>query len=112
MKVVSTLIKRIGVNPELAENGQEAVNKFLHVKYDVILMDCMMPVMDGFQTTKKIREIEKEQAVTKPTLIFALTANVGEDDKNKCLAAGMNDFIPKPIKREMLEEIFKKWKQI
>ena len=112
MKVVSTLLKRIGVNPDLAENGQEAVNKFLHVKYDVILMDCMMPVIDGFQATKKIREIEKEQAVTKPTLIFALTANVGEDDKNKCLAAGMNDFIPKPIKREMLEEIFKKWKQI
>jgi len=112
MKVVSTLLKRIGINPDLAENGQEAVNKFLHVKYDVILMDCMMPVIDGFETTKKIREIEKEQAVTKPTLIFALTANVGEDDRKKCLATGMNDFIPKPIKREMLEEIFKKWKQI
>jgi signal transduction histidine kinase/DNA-binding response OmpR family regulator len=112
MKVVSTLLKRIGINPDKAENGQEAVNKFLHVRYDVILMDCMMPIMDGFQTTKKIREIEKEQVITKPTLIFALTANVGEDDRNKCLASGMNDFIPKPIKREMLEEIFKKWKQI
>ncbi len=112
MKVVSTLLKRIGINPDTAENGQEAVNKFLHVRYDVILMDCMMPIMDGFQTTKKIREIEKEQVITKPTLIFALTANVGEDDRNKCLASGMNDFIPKPIRREMLEEIFKKWKQI
>ena len=112
MKVVSTLLRRIGINPDLAENGQEAVNKFLHVKYDVILMDCMMPVIDGFETTKKIREIEKEQAITKPTLIFALTANVGEDDRRKCLASGMNDFIPKPIKREMLEEMFKKWKQI
>jgi CheY-like chemotaxis protein len=71
----------------------------------------MMPVMDGFQATYKIREIEKEQGVTKPTLIFALTANVGENDKKKCLNSGMDDFIPKPIKREMLEEIFKKWEK-
>ena len=111
MKVVSTILKRIGVNPDMAENGQEAVNKFLHVKYDVILMDCMMPVMDGFQATTKIREIEKEQNNSKSVLIFALTANVGEDDKKKCLAYGMDDFIPKPIKREILEDIFEKWKQ-
>ncbi len=112
LKVVSTLLKRIGINPDIAENGQEAVNKFLHVKYDVILMDCMMPIMDGFHATRKIREIEKEQNITKPTLIFALTANVGEDDRKKCLNFGMNDFIPKPIKREMLEDMFKKWEQI
>ncbi|MBU6141018.1 MAG: response regulator [Proteobacteria bacterium] len=112
LKVVSTLLKRIGINPDIAENGQEAVNKFLHVEYDVILMDCMMPIMDGFQATRKIREIEKEQNIAKPTLIFALTANVGEDDKKKCLTAGMNDFIPKPVKREMLEDMFKRWEQI
>lgn len=111
MKVVSTILKRIGISPDVAENGQEAVNKFLHVKYDVILMDCMIPVMDGFQATRKIREIEKEKNM-KPCLVFALTANVGEDDKKKCLDFGMDDFIPKPIKRELLEDILKKWKQL
>lgn len=112
LKVVSTILKRIGIYPDIAENGQEAVNKFLHVRYDVVLMDCMMPIMDGFQATLKIREIEKEKNVTKPALIFALTANVGEDDKKKCLTSGMNDFIAKPVKREVLEEILKKWEQI
>lgn len=112
LKVVSTILKRIGINPDIAENGQEAVNKFLHVKYDVVLMDCMMPVMDGFQATKKIREIELEQKISKPCLILALTANVGEDDKKKCINSGMDDFIPKPIKREILEEMLKKWQKI
>lgn len=112
LKVISTILKRIGIHPDVAEDGQEAVNKFLHVKYDVILMDCMMPIMDGFQATQKIREHEKEENIAKPILIFALTANVGEDDRKKCLDYGMNDFIPKPVKRETLEEIFKKWKQI
>ncbi len=112
LKVVSTILKRIGINPDIAENGQEAVNKFLHVKYDVILMDCMMPIMDGFQATKKIREIEIEEKISEPCLILALTANVGEDDKRKCIDSGMNDFIPKPIKREILEEMLKKWQKI
>ncbi len=112
IKVVSTMLKRIGIHPDFAEDGQEALNKFLHAKYDVILMDCMMPIMDGFQATQKIREHEKEQNVANPILIFALTANVGEDDRKKCLDYGMDDFIPKPIKRESLEEMFKKWKKI
>lgn len=112
LKVVSTILKRIGIISDIAENGQEAVNKFLHMKYDVVLMDCMMPVMDGFRATHQIREAEKEQNVAKPILIFALTANVGEDDKKKCLESGMDDFIAKPVKREALEDILKKWKLI
>jgi CheY-like chemotaxis protein len=72
----------------------------------------MMPIMDGFQATKKIREIEIEEKISEPCLILALTANVGEDDKRKCIDSGMNDFIPKPIKREILEEMLKKWQKI
>ncbi len=104
MKVAITILKRFGFELDFAENGQEAVNKFMHVTYDIILMDCMMPVMDGFQATKKIREIEKETE-EKPVVIVALTANVGEDDKKKCLDSGMNDFVAKPIKREAIEEV-------
>jgi CheY-like chemotaxis protein len=61
MKVAMTILRRFGFHLDFAENGQEAVNKFMHLKYDMILMDCMMPIMDGFQATKKIREIEKER---------------------------------------------------
>jgi CheY-like chemotaxis protein len=109
MKVASTILKRLGFQIDFAENGQEAVNKFIHVKYDFILMDCMMPIMDGLEATKKIREIEKETKTTDPILIFALTANNSENDKNKCLESGMNDFTTKPIKRETVENLVNKW---
>ena len=81
----------------------------MHVKYDMIFMDCMMPIMDGFEATKKIREIEREREVTNPVLIIALTANAGKDDKDKCLKYGMNDFVSKPIKRETIENGLNRW---
>lgn len=109
MKVVTTILKRFHLRVDFAENGQEALNKFIHVKYDFILMDCMMPVMDGYEATKRMREIENEKEDRIPTLIFALTANVGAEDREKCLESGMNDFIAKPIKRESIENILNKW---
>ncbi|MDA0902642.1 MAG: response regulator, partial [Proteobacteria bacterium] len=109
IKVIENLLKRLGCITEVAENGSEAINKFLHVKYDLILMDCMMPIMDGFKATKKIRLIEKEKKVKKPTPIIALTANITESDRQTSLNAGMDDFISKPIKREAIEAIIKTW---
>lgn len=109
MKVVTTILKRFHFEVDFAENGQEALNKFIHVRYDFVLMDCMMPIMDGYEATKKIREIEQEREEKKPVLIFALTANVGLEDHEKCLKCGMDDFIPKPIKRESIENVVEKW---
>lgn len=109
MKVAQTILKRFGFELDFAENGQEAVNKFIHVTYDLILMDCMMPIMDGFEATRQIREMEKERGTEKPILIFAITANASEEDRQKCLDAGMSDFTPKPIKRESIENLLKKW---
>jgi len=108
MKVAQTILKRFGFDLDFAENGQEAVNKFIHVKYDFILMDCMMPIMDGFEATKKIREIEKENGA-QPVTIFALTANASNEDRERCLKSGMTDFISKPIKREAIEDAVKRW---
>lgn len=108
MKVATMILKRLNLNIDFAENGQEAINKFLHVKYDMILMDCMMPVVDGYQASQEIRKIEKENNLPK-TPIIALTANATSDDKQKCLDAGMNDFVTKPIKREVIEEKILKW---
>lgn len=111
MKVATMLLKRFGFSLDFAENGQEALNKFFHVKYDAILMDCMMPVMDGLEATHKIREAEKEKGEEHPVLIFALTANASEEDRKKCLDSGMNDFITKPLKKEMILELFSRWFQ-
>ncbi len=108
MRVAAMILKRLNLNIDYAENGQEAINKFMHVKYNMILMDCMMPVIDGYQATKEIRKIEKENKMSR-TAIVALTANATEEDRQKCLEAGMDDFIPKPIKREFIEEKINKW---
>ena len=109
MKVAQIILQRFGFVIDKAENGQEALNKVSNIDYDLVLMDCMMPVMDGFEATKRIRNIEKEDPKRKPLIIFALTANAGEDDKNKCLESGMNDFISKPIKKEVIQELIKRW---
>lgn len=108
MKVAAALLKRFNIELDFAENGQEAINKFIHKKYDLIFMDCMMPIMDGFQATVEIRKIEKEQQVKEPIYICALTANASEDDKKKCTAAGMDDFVSKPLKKESIAEALKK----
>lgn len=108
MKVALMILKRLNLTIDTAENGQEAINKFLHVKYDVILMDCMMPIIDGYQATAEIRKFEHENKLP-PIPIIALTANATEEDKKKCLGAGMDDFITKPIKREIVEERIKHW---
>ncbi len=108
MRVAAMILKKLNIDIDYAENGQEAINKFLHIKYDIILMDCMMPVLDGYEATSKIREIEAQQKLKK-TPIIALTANSTKEDMEKCLDIGMDDFIGKPIKKEFVEEKIKKW---
>ncbi len=85
---------------EVAFNGKEALDKFGKVKYDLILMDVQMPIMDGFKATQKIREIEKSTGTHTP--IIAVTANAFPEDKEKCLASGMDDYISKPFQPEDL----------
>lgn len=109
MKVAVAIMTSFGFEIDKVENGIEAINKFDHLHYDLILMDCMMPGKDGYETTTAIRQIEKKRGEEKPVIIFALTANAGEDDKNKCLAVGMNDHISKPVKKDLMEELIKKW---
>jgi len=109
MKVADIILQRLGFIIDKAENGQEALNKVSNITYDLVLMDCMMPVMDGFEATRQIRNLERDDPKRKPVTIFALTANAGEEDKNKCLESGMNDFISKPIRKETIQELIKRW---
>ncbi len=99
-KIVILTIQKLVKNIDIANNGKEALDKFGSSKYDIILMDIQMPVMDGIIATKKIREIESSSNLRTP--IIAITANALAGDKENCLAAGMNDYISKPFQPELL----------
>jgi len=104
-------LEKMGYQVDLAENGQLAFEKFKSSNYDLIFMDIMMPVMDGFEATRQIRMYESENDITRPIHIIAMTANAMKGDRESCLEAGMNDYISKPFKAEELEktliELFK-----
>lgn len=99
-KIVLLSLKGKVKNIDLASNGKEALDKFGTTRYDVILMDIQMPVMNGIVATKKIRELESSTNTHTP--IIAITANALSGDKEACLAAGMNDYISKPFQVEIL----------
>ena len=105
-KVASIYLKKMGCETEIAENGKEGVEKFKRSKYDVILMDVNMPIMDGIQATFLIREIERTRNNGIRTNIVAVTANAFNDDKNRCLESGMDQFISKPYLSSDLEKAF------
>lgn len=100
-KIVILSIQKLVKNIEVANNGQEAVDKFNTTKHDIILMDIQMPIMDGIQATKKIREIEVDRRIV-PTPIIAITANALAGDREHCLASGMDEYISKPFQVEVL----------
>ncbi|QFI37694.1 response regulator [Moritella marina ATCC 15381] len=102
-KVATLLLKQCGYDSHIANNGEEAVTKVTsgEFKYKAILMDCMMPIMDGFTATEHIREWEVSSATT-PTPIIALTASVLDADIQRCFDVGMDDYVPKPFKKDLL----------
>ncbi len=99
-KIVVLSLKKLVKNIEIANNGKEALDKFGTSRYDLILMDIQMPIMNGIVATKKIREIESSSNSHTP--IIAITANALLGDKEECLAAGMDDYISKPFQIEVL----------
>jgi two-component system, sensor histidine kinase and response regulator len=100
--VAVQVLKKLGYTADIALNGREAVEAWRHKKYDIILMDCNMPEMDGYEATRKIRELEAERNL-KPTQIIAMTASVMMEDRELCIAAGMNDFTTKPVDQHALK---------
>ncbi|MFM1941914.1 MAG: hypothetical protein RI897_896 [Verrucomicrobiota bacterium] len=95
-KLLRRLLEKVGHVCELASHGQEAVEAMQRGRYDVVLMDCQMPVMDGFEATRRIREWEHREGVAR-TPIVALTASAMKGDREACLVAGMDDYLTKPI---------------
>ncbi|MEM9103312.1 MAG: ATP-binding protein [Pseudomonadota bacterium] len=108
--VTRGLLCKMGVSVDTADDGIKALDRYHESQYDLIVMDCQMPNMDGFETTQKIRELEQEEL--KKTPIIALTANAMDGDKERCIAAGMNDYLSKPINKELLADVLKKWLEV
>lgn len=109
IKLILNIFKNANLHCDIAVNGKEAIESFNLRDYDIILMDCELPEMDGYEATKEIRVLEGE---IKHTPIIAMTANVLNEDKEKCYQAGMDDYLSKPININQLFEILSKYIKI
>ena len=105
--LATNFLKLAGYETVVANNGQLAVDAVKKEKFDLILMDCHMPELDGFDATRQIRQLDDNEKNTIP--IIACTADALHADANKCKTAGMNDYISKPFTKLELEEVIKRW---
>ncbi len=108
--VATSMFNNFGYHYEVARNGQEATERFASGKYSIVLMDVEMPLMDGYATTRHIRGIEKSTA-SPPVAIIAMTAHAMKGDREKCIAAGMDDYIAKPFNPYQLQAVLSKFFQ-
>ena len=106
-KILLGMLAKIGLNAQAVANGNEVLSMLRERRFDLILMDCQMPELDGYETTRKIRESRSLPQSDIP--VIAMTANALKGDREKCLEAGMNDYASKPIAIEELARLIEKW---
>jgi len=109
VEVASAMLRGLGMEVACAANGEEALAAVRAGDYDLVLMDCMMPVMDGMAATAEIRRLEQQRGRTRATPIVAITANALQGDRERCLAAGMDDYISKPFSQQALADTLGRW---
>ena len=108
-KVLNSQLKTLGMEADCVFNGAQALDRLDQMDYDIIFMDCIMPILDGYKTAKTLREREGE---TRHTIVIAMTANTLKGEREKCLAAGMDDYISKPVEIETLTALLQRWTSI
>jgi signal transduction histidine kinase/CHASE2 domain-containing sensor protein/DNA-binding response OmpR family regulator len=106
-KVALSQLKKLGYTADLAANGEEALQQIDLKPYDIVLMDCQMPVLDGYSATQELRR--REQGTDRHTIVIAMTASALAEDRDRCLASGMDDFISKPVRLEQLSPLLERW---
>lgn len=107
--VAMKMLQKVGLKAVLANNGVEALEILKQQSFDLVLMDCQMPEMDGFDATREIRKQDIKALYDKPLPVIAMTANVMSGDRERCLEVGMDDYIGKPVQRDKLESILREW---
>lgn len=105
-KLALALLNRLGLNPVVASNGQQALELLAKQHFDLVLMDCQMPIKDGYTATKELRE---SAGINKTIPVIALTANAMQGDEERCYASGMNDYVAKPINPQVLSDKLQHW---
>ena len=105
-KVLNAILKKKNYQTQTANNGEEALKCLDKGSFDLILMDCQMPVMDGFEASRKIRERKSKYGYPP---IIAVTANAMSEDRERCIEAGMNDYLTKPVDRYKLYTTIEEW---
>ena len=105
-KVAAMMLEKLGCRVDVAANGREAVEGLARIQYALVFMDCQMPEMDGFEATRLIRQQERAWGHIP---IVAMTANAMAEDRARCLAIGMDDFLSKPVQSQDLAEILRRW---
>ena len=106
--LASRLLQTLGFEVTIAENGAVALDAYARGRFDIVLMDCQMPVLDGYAATRHIRELEARTAARR-TPVIAITANTLAGDREKCLAAGMDDYLGKPYSVRELRPMLARW---
>jgi len=108
-KIMMSYLSQLSCQADLADNGEQVLQLIKSKDYDIILMDCQMPLLDGYDTTQAIRQMEMTQELLKHIFIVAMTANAFKEDRDRCLAVGMDDYLSKPIRRKQLQEMLEHW---
>ncbi|MCK7499164.1 MAG: response regulator [Comamonadaceae bacterium] len=108
-QVAAAMLESLGVAYGTADNGLAALEQVSRESFDLVLMDCQMPEMDGFEATGEIRRRQREGRLRRTLPVVALTANAVEGDRERCIAAGMDDYLSKPFTRDQLAAVLARW---
>lgn len=106
---IKEILEGMQCDYEIAPNGKDAINKIHERNFDLVIMDCLMPVMDGYEATKEIRKLQNDKKIQAKLPIVALTANAMKGDRERCMESGMDDYISKPVRKRELQISLLKW---